>query len=910
MQLVQSVHVKNAKKRNQQKVIKKKKRRGKKPKQEEKKEDDSDMIGMSDPMRKLRLAHPRHIIKLILKKLCEQPSFYRMLGTLGIALKSSGVSIEEYLLSSNNKLPKIFRNKMRYDIADQRVLLLSRILIHKMLIKEGTTLKSCIHSNGTYPQEYDSDDDDMEIQQTQTQYKNLKKGLKLITDDQFVEKMQQENPQEILNALSFKDKHRLYELFKQDLEGIDSTEGGPSELHRVCTHHVSNPPELIINTIPTIIKHDDESTWPEIHEQIDPNTFIIDDDDEQNINGMVIMDDELKNDNIIIPQHDVINSVHNALGIPNMEDIKMQASAKSNFTSPSARSIYDIDDNIIDNDEYKEEEKQSMLNHVKNITQQQLEPQYSLPESTSRRSLTNDNSIKSLPEIPMDDTTQMTDAQKKEMEAEQEKDRIIQQKKQYTKIIEKHDLIVDNEIKNKDYDRMISQTYEYSDDYKVNPGKDISLLSSLQTQIDILVRYNHIGHKHLSMLLSCKPSCLPEMYVSLLRMREWELLRENEIEILENKRIECKSKYGCDIEELNIRKALLAREINETKVSLERIEYELHKMRKLYEHAKIELDEVNETTKQQELQRDAYLTKFDEKWTFEWSVRKEFHAQTKLNEAVKLDARDWIQKLEEIRRYDTSQEIWENMKDNIWKYYHDNKKISSHYLKLNKVNKSRESIYFGCINFWNNWYYKHTSLGGGINGDGLNHSDDKIKLNEFYKQILLKGTDENVYFEMNKDLAQFEQELNEITNKMDMNSNKWSYREHIYSEKEKQIDIRHTELATSELWKLVEYQEENDIENYKQYAYPKLHKFEQEQLELERREKIREIEKQKQREKRGTHKNKSRKNLLKLNSKKEKMNKLQEEDEERDILEERKYQATMQFINQSTRNKAFSNNSL
>eukprot|EP01083_Nonionella_stella_P281097 956463_1 len=143
-----------------------------------------------------------------------------------------------------------------------------------------------------------------------------------------------------------------------------------------------------------------------------------------------------------------------------------------------------------------------------------------------------------------------------------------------------------------------------------------------------------------------------------------------------------------------------------------------------------------------------------------------------------------------------------------------------------------------------------------------------------------------------------------------MDINKWSYREHIYSEKEKQIDIRHTELATSELWKLVEYQEENDIENYKQYAYPKLHKFEQEQLELERREKIREIEKQKQREKRGTHKNKSRKNLLKSNSKKEKMNKLQEEDEERDILEERKYQATMQFINQSTRNIAFSNNSL
>ena len=131
---------------------------------------------------------------------------------------------------------------------------------------------------------------------------------------------------------------------------------------------------------------------------------------------------------------------------------------------------------------------------------------------------------------------------------------------------------------------------------------------------------------------------------------------------------ECKAKYGRDIDELNLRKALLAREINECKVSLERINFELQKMKTLYEHAKSELNDVNETMKQQELQRDAYLTQFDEKWTFTDSIRKRFHKQSELNNKIKGDAKEWTRKLEELQKYHKSEENMNKLFDDIWKF--------------------------------------------------------------------------------------------------------------------------------------------------------------------------------------------------------------------------------------------------
>ena len=148
----------------------------------------------NDPMKKLYAAHPRHVIKLILKKLCDKPSFYRMLGTLGVALKSGGVDLVDFFLSASNALPKSLRHRLRYDLNDQRMLILCRMAVHKMLIREGTTLKSCIHPTGTFPEEYDSDDDDPEIQDLPPPQAQLKRALKLIPNDHFVDKMQTEDP--------------------------------------------------------------------------------------------------------------------------------------------------------------------------------------------------------------------------------------------------------------------------------------------------------------------------------------------------------------------------------------------------------------------------------------------------------------------------------------------------------------------------------------------------------------------------------------------------------------------------------------------------------------------------------------------------------------------------------------------
>ena len=91
-------------------------------------------------------------------------------------------------------------------------------------------------------------------------------------------------------------------------------------------------------------------------------------------------------------------------------------------------------------------------------------------------------------------------------------------------------------------------------------------------------------------------------------------------------------------------------------------------MKTLYEHAKSELHDVNETMKQQELQRDAYLTQFDEKWTFTDAIRKQFHKQSEMNNKIKGDAKEWTRKLEELQKYDKSDEAWTQLREEIWKF--------------------------------------------------------------------------------------------------------------------------------------------------------------------------------------------------------------------------------------------------
>ena len=78
----------------------------------------------------------------------------------------------------------------------------------------------------------------------------------------------------------------------------------------------------------------------------------------------------------------------------------------------------------------------------------------------------------------------------------------------------------------------------------------------------------------------------------------------------------------------------------------------------------------------------------------------------------------------------------------------------------------------------------------------------------------------------------------------------WNYREWIYEAKEQQIDVRTTKMPIDELWKLVDFQEKGDHENYYKFARPKQWKFVQEQKELLRREMTADHEKRKQRQRR------------------------------------------------------------
>merc|ERR1712228_332093 len=230
--------IKGSRKQNKKKRTNNKNKQSKNKKRKKKaisnEEDVALDVHHTDIMRKLYEAHPRHIIKLILKKLIEKPLFYRMLGSLGMALKSSNISLSEYMLSSSNKLSKSTMKKLKYDINDSRMLILARMAIHKMLIREGSTLKSLIQSNGTYPIEIDSDFENEEIAMLPSSHQSMKKGLKYINNDQFAQKLQNEKPQNILNALSFMDKHRLYKLLQTELSKEAS-----SELHEHCTSHVT-----------------------------------------------------------------------------------------------------------------------------------------------------------------------------------------------------------------------------------------------------------------------------------------------------------------------------------------------------------------------------------------------------------------------------------------------------------------------------------------------------------------------------------------------------------------------------------------------------------------------------------------------------------------------------------------------
>ena len=188
----------------------KRQKKGKKPgKSKQKKQGDADIpistFPMGAKMEKIRNAHPRHIVKLVLAKLCQKPSFYRMLGSLGVALKASGIDLAEFFLSSSNKLPQKLRQELRYDIYDQRVLILARLAVHKLLMREGTKLKSHIIENGTYAEDEDPDLNDPELLQLPKEYQSMKKGLKYISNDKFAEKMQTEDPESyvFLNYIYF-----------------------------------------------------------------------------------------------------------------------------------------------------------------------------------------------------------------------------------------------------------------------------------------------------------------------------------------------------------------------------------------------------------------------------------------------------------------------------------------------------------------------------------------------------------------------------------------------------------------------------------------------------------------------------------------------------------------------------------
>merc|ERR1712228_58532 len=208
-----------------------------------------------------------------------------------------------------------------------------------------------------------------------------------------------------------------------------------------------------------------------------------------------------------------------------------------------------------------------------------------------------------------------------------------------------------------------------------------------------------------------------------------------------------------------------------------------------------------------------------------------------------------------------------------------------HYHKLNAVNKSRENLYFGCVKFWNSFLFQH------CHNKHLNHHDDKHQFQQIYANILLKGTEQNLLWDYKRDAAQFEFELDEIKkSKNNKSEHIWSYKNHIYDKaEEEQIDIKATELNMNELWKLVEYKEKGKNDLYQKYAYPKIWQFEQELLEQERNDAIKERAKQNEREQKKKRTPMRQRNI-------ERMKQLQEENEEIDHQIDEKNQGISTFL--------------
>ena len=227
----------------------------------------------------------------------------------------------------------------------------------------------------------------------------------------------------------------------------------------------------------------------------------------------------------------------------------------------------------------------------------------------------------------------------------------------------------------------------------------------------------------------------------------------------------------------------------------------------------------------------------------------------------------------------------------------DNKKIRGHYTNLNVINASRSRIYDGCVRFWNLWYFEHCESWG--------HSDDKDKLTQCYRDVLLK-IETDADFQIDREISKFDQELRDLRSKMgstdDGMERAWNYREMIYEATEQQIDVKRTKLPIDELWKLVDFQEKGDDENYEKLAHPKRWKFMQQQMEMMRRDLIKDNEKKRERQRRRTASKGSKKSMMngagrKRRDQNGRMGTLDEheEDEDADIKEQHRFESTYNF---------------
>ena len=128
--------------------------------------------------------------------------------------------------------------------------------------------------------------------------------------------------------------------------------------------------------------------------------------------------------------------------------------------------------------------------------------------------------------------------------------------------------------------------YEYKKSF-IPKDYDLSTFSSLQTQIDILVRHNHVLYKEMEQIINevnDKDIEIPDILVPLQDIERWEMKRWDERVILNEIKQKCIDKYGGSIKELNNKKELLFGEINQCKIYLERILTEINKMKRRYKN--------------------------------------------------------------------------------------------------------------------------------------------------------------------------------------------------------------------------------------------------------------------------------------------------------------------------------------